>query len=102
MKNLLSLIVIAVAIAPAFADDCKKSAKGGKDACCMKMAKKATANSMKGCCNAPGEMAKFKVFAGGKYSFYGCADMAEQGRISLMEKFLDVSAVQPVQGKVRI
>ena len=93
MKNLLSLIVLSIAVSPVLADDCKN---------CMNAKKVAKANSMKGCCNAPGEMAKFKVFAGGKYSFYGCADMAEKGRIALMEKYLDVSVVQPVQSKVRI
>ncbi len=72
----------------------------GKDACCTSTAKAPKAKGAKGCCNAPGEMAKFKVFADGKWMFYGCKGSAEMGRKQLMTMAFKVGQIMPVTGKV--
>lgn len=66
--------------------------------CDMKGAKNAKA----GCCNAPGKLAKFKVFADGKWMFYGCKEMAAKGRQELLTMAFKVGQVLPVTGKVQI
>lgn len=74
-----------------------------KDACCTSTEAKVVAKEEKGCCNAPGEAAKYKVFvAGVGYKFYGCPDSAAQGRKMLMAKHTKVGEVQKVAGKVMI
>ncbi len=72
----------------------------GKEACCTSTAKAPKAKGEKGCCNAPGEMAKFKVFADGKWMFYGCKGSAEMGRKELMTMAFKVGQIMPVTGKV--
>lgn len=79
-----------------------KAMKGAACADCDKMAKGGAKMAGDACCNTPGSPAKFKVFAGGKYHFFGCADAAETARVQLMEKYLDVSEIQKVSGNVKI
>lgn len=117
MKKLLFIFSLVSLMSMGLAQDCckEKAAAAKKDgACCAAEAKKdaskkdsccasKTAKAKSGeCCNTAGKPAKFKVYAGGKYYFFGCADSAEKGRVELMAKFLDVSAVQPVKSKVKI
>ncbi|MBL8048506.1 MAG: hypothetical protein JNJ45_07485 [Chthonomonas sp.] len=110
MKTLIALVSIVtagLAIAGQQGGACcageGKVAKAAKqEACCTSTKAKPVAKMAKGCCNAKGESAKFKVFAGGKYFFFGCAGSADKGRTDLMAKYLDVSAVQVVTSKVRM
>ncbi len=60
-----------------------------------KMVKKGEA----GCCNAKGEVAKFKVWNGMGYEFFGCEDSAAEGRTQLLALGHVTGAVQPVVGK---
>lgn len=119
MKTLIALISIAsaaFAYATTLDDACcaggakvakaavktEVKAEAKKDACCKSTEAKKIAKKGAGCCNEQGQMAKFKVYAGGKYFFFGCAGSADKGRAALMAKHLDVSAVQAVKGKVRM
>lgn len=116
MKKLLFIFSLVSLMSMGLAQDCckERAAAAKKDgSCCAAEAKKdagkkdscaaKTAKSKSGeCCNTAGKPAKFKVYAGGKYYFFGCAESAEKGRVELMAKFLDVSAVQPVKSKVKI
>jgi hypothetical protein len=52
-----------------------------------------------GCCNKKGESAKFKVWAGGGYHFFGCEDSAKSGHKELTMKGLVAGGVQPVLSK---
>lgn len=73
----------------------------GKTACCKSTAEKPMAKGDKGCCNAKGEAAKFKVWADGKYSFFGCEGSANKGRLELVAKgAMNVGKPQPVVGVV--
>lgn len=60
-----------------------------------KMVKKGDA----GCCNAKGEVAKFKVWNGMGYEFFGCEDSAAEGRAQLLALGHVAGAVQPVVAK---
>ncbi len=60
-----------------------------------KMVKKGDA----GCCNAKGEVAKFKVWNGMGYEFFGCEDSAAEGRTQLLALGHVAGAVQPVVAK---
>lgn len=74
-----------------------------KDECCTSTEAKVVVKEEKGCCNAPGEPAKFKVYvAGVGYKFFGCPDSAAQGRKMLAAKHTKVGEVQKVTGKVMI
>jgi len=102
MKKIIALAIIASAFGVANAQDCcqKEAVKAkAQGACCQSTDAKKIAKAGKGCCNEPGKVAKFKVFAGGKYHLFGCADSAEKGRTELMAKHLDVGMVQAVAGK---
>lgn len=73
----------------------------GKQACCKSTATKAMAKGDKGCCNAKGEMAKYKVYvAEAGYKYFGCEGSASKGRKELMAKGHKVGNVQKVNGKV--
>ncbi len=52
-----------------------------------------------GCCNAKGEPAKFKVWDGTGYEFFGCEDSAAEGRAELLAKGKVAGQVQPVVAK---
>lgn len=73
-----------------------------KEACCTSTAKAPVAKAGKGCCNATGEMAKYKVFADGKWMFFGCKDSAEKGRRDLTTMAFKVGKVMPVTSMIRI
>ncbi len=73
----------------------------GKKACCKSTVAKPMAKGDKGCCNAAGESAKFKVFvAGVGYKFFGCEGSANKGRAEWMAKGKNVGKVQKVTSKV--
>jgi hypothetical protein len=75
----------------------------GKKACCKSTEAKPMAKGDKGCCNAPGEVAKFKVFvAGTGYKYFGCKDSAAQGRKDLLAKGAKVGNIQKVSLKASI
>lgn len=86
--------------AAAVATTAPAKAEGG--ACCKSTAAKPIAKGAKGCCNEVGALAKFKVFADGKWMFYGCRGSAEKGRRELLTMAFRVGQVQPVTGQVRI
>ncbi|MBN9501978.1 MAG: hypothetical protein BGO01_10090 [Armatimonadetes bacterium 55-13] len=122
MKLLVTLIVAAASVAsfaqcPACGKEKQPSADElflkqarememaaeGKKACCRTTAEKSVEKGEAGCCNAKGEIAKFKVFvAGSGYKFFGCEDSAAQGRKELMASGVKVGQVQKVLGKVAI
>jgi hypothetical protein len=106
MKTLIAIAFVASAFGIATAQDCgtacgDKANKVAKKegACCQSTATKKVAKAGKGCCNEPGKVAKFKVFAGGKYYMFGCAGSAEKGRTDLMGLHLDVGSIQVVSSK---
>lgn len=73
----------------------------GKQACCKSTAQKPMAKGDKGCCNAKGEAAKFKVFVAGEgYKYFGCEGSAGKGRKELIASGKKVGNVQKVNGKV--
>ena len=69
----------------------------GKKACCKSTAAKPMAKGDKGCCNEIGAKAKFKVYAHGKYHFFGCKDSAATARKEMIAKGIVVGKVQPVR-----
>lgn len=74
-----------------------------KEDCCKSTEAKVVKKGEGECCNAPGKLAKFKVWADGKYYYYGCEGSAGKGRVTLAKKgMLLVGKVQPVVGKVQI
>lgn len=78
-------------------------ASEGKDLCCKSTASHAVPKGGEGCCNAPGQSAKFKVFvAGAGYRYFGCEGSAAQGRKDLLAKGLKVGAVQKVTVAARV
>ncbi|MCB0826549.1 MAG: hypothetical protein KDC26_10195 [Armatimonadetes bacterium] len=90
-------------------DDCCGDAKpvvaqeAGEKECCKSTPEAKVMKGEEGCCNAPGQPAKFKVWADGKYHFFGCEDSAKEGRMELVAKGAAlVGNVQPVKGKVLI
>jgi hypothetical protein len=75
----------------------------GKKACCQTTATKSVEKGDKGCCNAKGEPAKFKVFVtGAGYKFFGCEDSAAQGRKELLAKGSKVGKVEKVSRKASL
>lgn len=73
----------------------------GKQSCCKSTAAKPMAKGDKGCCNAKGEAAKFKVFVAGEgYKYFGCEGSAAKGRKELVAKGAKVGQVQKVSTKV--
>jgi hypothetical protein len=102
----------ASAKAPQAAAECQecegqaKEAKvlaNGKEECCKSTPAKPMAKGDPGCCNAKGEIAKFKVFVIGQgYKFFGCEESAAKGREGFLKKGLFVGNVQKVTNKVRI
>ena len=71
--------------------------------CCKSTPAKKVMKGEEGCCNAPGQQAKYKVWADGKYHFFGCEDSAKEGRMELVTKGASlVGQVQPVKGKAFI
>lgn len=92
-------------------DDCCASEKmattkaqakvNGKDACCKSTEAKPMAKGDKGCCNAKGESAKFKVYVAYEgYKFFGCEGSAKKGRDELVKQGYIVGNVQKVNSKV--
>lgn len=119
MKSMFAMIVagtalVSVAIAGTSQAKeekacCKEKAKvvaqvaEGKEACCKSTAAKPQAKGEGDCCNAKGQLAKFKVFAEGKYHFFGCEGSAKKGRADLVAQgYVGVGEVQKVKGKVFI
>ena len=78
------------------------AAAEGKKACCKSTAAKPMARGDKGCCNEVGTVAKFKVYADGKYHFFGCKDSAAEARKELAAKGFAVGDVQKVRSRARI
>lgn len=75
----------------------------GKKACCQTTATKSVEKGDKGCCNAKGEPAKFKVFVSGAgYKFFGCEDSAAEGRKELLAKGAKVGKVEKLSRKTSI
>ena len=74
----------------------------GRQECCKSTATKPMAKGDKGCCNEVGTVAKFKVYADGKYFFFGCKDSAAMGRKDLMQKGFAVGDIQKVRSRARI
>ncbi|MBC8064823.1 MAG: hypothetical protein H7Y17_08335 [Chlorobia bacterium] len=75
----------------------------GKKACCKTTATKSVEKGDKGCCNAKGEAAKFKVFVeGAGYKFFGCEDSAAKGRKELLAKGARAGMVQKVSTKTSL
>lgn len=68
-------------------------------ACDKSTSDKFIAKGGEGCCNAKGSAAAFKVWAGGQYHFFGCADSAAAGRSELNTRGLIAGSVQPVLDK---
>jgi hypothetical protein len=113
MKMFAGIVLVSLAAA-AIADDkacCQKTknpdaefmamaqemmAKAeGKKACCMAKAVPVAKAESK-CCMATGNEGKFKVFVAGEgYTFFGCQEMAGQGRATLIAKGAKVGPVQP-------
>ena len=92
-------------------DDCCASEKmattktqakvDGKEACCKSTEAKPVAKGDKGCCNAKGEVAKFKVYVAFEgYKFFGCEGSAKKGRDELVKNGYIVGNVQKVNSKV--
>lgn len=80
-----------------------QAAELGKEACCKSTAEKPKAKGDAGCCNAGGEVAKFKVYVAGiGYKYFGCEDSAGKERRTLLAKHSKVGPVQKVAGKVLI
>lgn len=77
-------------------------ASEGKKACCKSMPGHMVAKGEKGCCNEKGALAKFKVWTGEKYAYFGCKGSAESGRAELAAKGAAVGKVQPVSGRVHL
>lgn len=76
--------------------------KGAED-CCKSTLEKPMAKGDPGCCNAPGEPAKFKVYVSGEgYKFFGCEDSAGQGRSKFLASGKVVGSVQKVTSKAKI
>lgn len=88
------------------AQEMEAKANGAKKsgmACCQTTAEKPVAKAEKGCCNAPGEPAKYKVFvAGVGYKYFGCEESATKGRKDLLAKGAKAGKIQKVAGKVSI
>ncbi len=77
------------------------AAAEGKQDCCKSTPEKPVAKGEAGCCNAKGEVAKFKVFVAGEgYKYFGCEGSAGKGRTELMSKGKKVGKVQKVHTKV--
>lgn len=70
--------------------------------CCSSTETNPVVHKDDGCCNTPGSLAKFKVWAGKEYHFFGCEGSAKIGRIQLQQSHERVGAVQPVLTEVRI
>jgi len=80
-----------------------KLSETGKEDCCKSTEAKPMAKGDAGCCNAKGEVAKFKVFiAGVGYKYFGCEESAGKERSMLLAKHSKVGPVQKVAGKVMI
>lgn len=72
-----------------------------KELCCKSTAANPIAKGSKGCCNAKGALARFKVWADGTYHFFGCQGSASKARLDLARQgALVVGRVQPVVGRV--
>lgn len=75
----------------------------GKKACCQTTATKSIEKGDKGCCNAKGEPAKFKVFVKGEgYKFFGCEDSAAEGRKALVAKGAKAGKVEKMSRKASL
>jgi len=72
------------------------------ESCCASKAAKPVAKAGKGCCNAAGEFAKYKVFVDGQYMFYGCQGSAGKARTEMVAVAFNVGKIQIVTGKVMI
>jgi hypothetical protein len=68
-------------------------------ACDKSTSQKSIAKGAEGCCNAKGSAAAYKVWAGGEYHFFGCANSAAAGRSELNVRGLVAGSVQPVLDK---
>lgn len=113
MKKVLLVGAFVVAGAMGFAQgDCcgdkvaeKKAQEtvNGKPACCKSTEAKPMAKGEKGCCNAKGELAKFKVYVVGVgYKFFGCEGSAAKGREEIVAAGQLAGKVQKVVGKHHI
>lgn len=79
------------------------AAAEGKKMCCKSTASMPKMKGEDGCCNAKGEMAKFKVFVSGVgYQFFGCEGSAKKGRTEWVAKGHKAGNVQKVASKVAI
>lgn len=80
-----------------------KAKASSEKQCCKSTPEKPIPQGAPGCCNAPGGLAKFKVWVvGSGYKFYGCEGSARDGRNELMASGHRVGAVQRVTGRVTI
>src|SRR5687767_8748152 len=110
MIKLLSIVALAATCALAITQEksCCSAEKmvtakaqtkvDGKEACCKSTEKKPVAKGDKGCCNAKGEVAKFKVYVAFEgYKFFGCEGSAKKGREELAANGYIVGEVQKVK-----
>lgn len=75
----------------------------GKSRCCKSTAANPVVRGSAGCCNAPRQVAKFKVFVRGEgYRFFGCSTSAQQVRSQLASQGKHVGRVQAVLSRVLI
>lgn len=81
---------------------CGDSKTAKAEECCKSTAAKKVAKGGEGCCNAPKSMAKFKVWAGGQYFFYGCEGSAAKGRDVLVQRGMIAGQVQTVQSRISL
>jgi hypothetical protein len=79
----------------------KSQTKDGKEACCKSTEAKPIGKGDKGCCNAKGANAKYKVYVAYEgYKFFGCEGSAKQAREEFVKQGYIVGNVQKVNSKV--
>lgn len=88
---------------PMVCDPAAKALKAKTAGECEKSTpEKRVAKGGDGCCNQKGLAAKFKVWAGGGYHFFGCEDSAAAGRSELNMRGMVAGGVQPVLSRQAI
>ena len=84
----------------AFFAEARRMELGGKDECCKSTEAKVLAKGAPGCCNAPGEPAKFMVKVGKETKYFGCEGSAGKFVAEAKTKGMKPGKVQKVVGKV--
>ncbi|HRF59609.1 MAG TPA: hypothetical protein PLH94_06795 [Fimbriimonadaceae bacterium] len=71
----------------------------GKMSCCKSTTTKMIAKGGEGCCNNIKAKAKFKVYANGKYQFFGCKGSATMARNQMVAMGVKAGKIQPVRSR---